>query len=400
LPRSARCRAGLLWLLAGAWPAASGALELGGVQIHGFVTQGLFHTSHNRQFGHSDQGVSPDFTEVGLNGSWSPLPRLRLSLQLLSRWAGAGHEGSPQVDFGLLDYAPIDSEDYRFGFRLGRVRIPYGLYNDTRDVAFTRPSILLPQSIYPERTRDYTLSADGGVLYGELRGGFGSVLAEFMTAVPRTDDRATELAILGRRFPGHLDAEPVFIGRLAYESPEGGLRLAVTAVDASTRYRPLRGESPELRRATDVFTPWVFSAQYQTERWTFTSEYSLRPIKKDGFGLPFDYSIHGEGYYFQAAYRFAPKWEAMVRYDALYNDRDDPYGYQLEKDTGGAVAGHSQFAQDWTVGLRYDITPSIMARAEYHAVTGSAWLPQQDNPDPEVIRKHWDMFAVLVSFRF
>jgi hypothetical protein len=344
--------------------------------------------------------VSPDFTELGLNGSWSPLPKLRLSLQVLSRRAGAGQEGVPQVDFGLLDYSPIDTEDYRFGFRLGRVRLPYGLYNDTRDVAFTRPSVLLPQSIYPERTRDYTLSADGGALYGELRGGFGSLLAEFVTAIPRSDDRTTELAILGRSFHGRLDADPVLMGRLSYESPEGHLRLALTAVDASTRYCPLPGESPALRRATDVFTPWVFSAQYQTENWTFTSEYSIRPVRKNGFGPLFDFDLMGEGYYFQAAYRFAPKWEAMFRYDALYYNRDDAYGDRLEAATGGVVPAHSQFAQDWTVGLRYDITPSIMTRAEYHAITGTAWLPQLDNLDAAATHKRWDMFAVIVSFRF
>jgi hypothetical protein len=45
--------------------------------------------------------------------------------------------------------------------RVGRIKTAYGLYNTTRDVPFTRPSIVLPQSIYFERTRNLTVSADG-----------------------------------------------------------------------------------------------------------------------------------------------------------------------------------------------------------------------------------------------
>jgi hypothetical protein len=377
--------------------ASARAFDFNGVQVHGFATQGLFWTSHNRMFGRSDNNVSPDFTELGLNGSWSPLPKLRISMQVLSRRAGKGQDGTPTIDFGLLDYSPWDTEDFRLGVRLGRVRLPYGIYNDTRDVAFTRPSILLPQSIYFERTRNLALSADGAMFYGEARGNIGTLTAEFGATLPRLNDRDTELAILGPTLKGHLESDVMFIGRLLYESQPAGLRLAFTGTEIPTFYHSPLGSGEPTINASATFSAWILSAQYQTENWTFTSEYALRSFKRNGFG-PTDGVAHGESYYFQAAYRFAPKWEFMGRYDALYNNRNDPYGYGYQENFG--APSFTQFAQDWTVGLRYDVTPSIMTRLEYHNVTGTGWLPIQDNPDRNAAVKHWDMVAFLVSFRF
>ena len=52
------------------------------------------------------------------------------------------------------------------------------------------------------------------------------------------------------------------------------------------------------------------------------------------------------------------------------------------------------------MGMRFDLTPSIMLRAEYHHVNGTAWLPLQDNPDLTRLRREWDLYALLVAFRF
>ncbi|MBA3493883.1 MAG: hypothetical protein H0T87_07170, partial [Gammaproteobacteria bacterium] len=119
-----------------------------GFQVHGFLSQGYILTTNNNFFGSSERGGSLDFTEIGVNASWTPLPRLQFAAQGLFRRAGAGHDSDFELDFGLMDYAVVSTADRQLGFRLGRIKNPLGLYNDTRDVAFTRPSILLPESIY------------------------------------------------------------------------------------------------------------------------------------------------------------------------------------------------------------------------------------------------------------
>ena len=113
----------------------------------------------------------------------------------------------------------------------------------------------------------------------------------------------------------------------------------------------------------------------------------------------FDLDIVGESYYIQGIYRIDPHWEMVVRYDVFYADVDDRDGSKTEAATG--IPSSFQFAKDWTVGVRYNITPSWMARAEYHNVYGGTlYLFPQDNPDPFALNKKWDIFALLLSYRF
>ncbi len=130
----------------------------GRVRVHGFLSQGIVFTSDNRLFGSSENG-SLDFREAGIHLSWRPGPDLQLAGRLLSRRAGASDDGDARVDYALIDWAAVSGTWGRAGGRLGCVKNPYGLYNKTRDVAFTRPSILLPQSIYFERTRNLAMAS-------------------------------------------------------------------------------------------------------------------------------------------------------------------------------------------------------------------------------------------------
>ncbi|MCH9639896.1 MAG: hypothetical protein K0U40_10435, partial [Betaproteobacteria bacterium] len=61
---------------------------------------------------------------------------------------------------------------------------------------------------------------------------------------------------------------------------------------------------------------------------------------------------------------------------------------------------HTRFAKDLTAGLRWNVTPSFMLRAEYHYVNGTAWLSTLDNPDPTDTSRYWHLFAVQASYRF
>jgi len=194
------------------WPGLCGpalALEIfEGFQMHGFLSQGYFLTSdHNNLFGESTHGGSLGFTEIGVNASWVPRPDVQLAIQGLSRRAGGAAEGEPELDFALLDYAAVETADRRLGVRVGRVRLPFGLYNDTRDVAFTRPSILLPQSIYFDRVRELAISGDGILFYGEERGSWGNFTLEFLGPYfQRIGSENSELSLFNSELPGDLES--------------------------------------------------------------------------------------------------------------------------------------------------------------------------------------------------
>src|SRR6266850_2792982 len=146
-------------------PAAAADLglpgELGQLQVHGFISQGFLYTTDNNYLANSSRG-SFEFTELGLNFTMQPLDRLTLGLQIFS------HDLGPIGDYrATLDWYSVDYhwQDW-LGIRAGRVKLPFGLYNDSSDVDSARTAILLPQSIYPAQNRDFLLAQTGVELYG------------------------------------------------------------------------------------------------------------------------------------------------------------------------------------------------------------------------------------------
>jgi len=380
-------------------PAQVRGIEMAdGMHAHGFFTQGYFLTSDNRIFGTSDSGGSFDFTEAGLNIYWMPVTDLRLAGQVLFRRAGAGHEHDLELDYGLLDYTFFSTADYSLGTRLGRFKNPYGFYNETRDVLFTKPTILLPQSIYFERTRELAMSADGGLLYGEYWGQGGHVSFEFAVGIPRGNNLDTELVFVGADYPSETHSELSFIGQLAYELEGGKYRMAISAASVDTRYDPKFFPPRDFPSLKTLFEPVIFSVQYNGDKLSLTSEYAIRSFEQTLLDKNFSRSITGESYYLQAQYRFKEDLEAIVRYDVLYNNRDDKSGQKYQAFTG--KPNYSQFAKDWTFGLRYYYNPSLLIAAEYHFVNGTAWLPVQDNPDPSSLEQRWHLFSLAASYRF
>lgn len=379
----------------------------GDLQIHGFASQAYIATSDNDVFGNSDQGGSFGLTESGLNASVRPLPRLQLSAQVLSRRAGKGNSGIPRLDYGFLDYRIYSHEVNQFGIRVGRLKNPFGFYNDTRDVPFTRPSIMLPQSIYFDRVRNISLSGDSVQLYGETAvSSLGTVSTQFGVFLPIVSDKDTELALIGALQPGHLQRDVSYIGRGIFETNDKRLRLGISGIWLNTSYDPNSKLNDPIGAGALQFSPVYFSAQYNAERWTLTSEYAIRHFKYNNSfnvkplnGLDF----FGESYYFQGEYRFTPKWVGILRYDALFTDRSDRDGSHWAAMSPATRSGleHSRFAKDITVGLRWNATPQFMLRAEYHHVNGTGWLSRLDNPASEgPLSQHWDLYAIQASYRF
>lgn len=118
------------------YPPHAAALDLGigDWQAHGFVSQGYTLTSDYNFFGHSRGDGSLDFTEIGVNFSGHLQPNLLLAAQGLYRSTGGSDQESFRLDFANLDYHLSIGERATAGVRLGRVKNPFGLYNEARDV--------------------------------------------------------------------------------------------------------------------------------------------------------------------------------------------------------------------------------------------------------------------------
>jgi hypothetical protein len=360
------------------------------MQVHGFLSQGFIHTSDNNFFGHSDDSLSTDFREVGINGSWSALPDLQLAMQVVWRDAGRTDEDDVRIDYGLANFNLLSTESSLLAIRAGRVPTPLGFYNETRDVAATRPSIFLPQSIYFDVNRNLALSADGGYLYGEQRTDIGDFSFNFGLVIPRTNDPDFMSLILNGD-SGRLEGDTSWVGRIAYNTPGDQVRLGVTYAHFLSDFH---SSEHSLNQGSFHFSPLILSAQYNAEKWSLTAEYALRRTRLDYFKIP-DIGFTGQSYYIQGTYRFTDKLEGLVRYDELVWDLNDQYGHRFPDKR---VPSYSRYARDWTFGLRYEILPSLLMSAEYHHINGTGWLSRLENEQGET--QHWDMYAFMLSYNF
>jgi hypothetical protein len=368
-------------------------------QIHGFAALNPLLTTANNFFGNTEDNVSLEFWEVGINGSWRPTSDLLLSAQVTSRRAGNEDDGAPRLDYGLVSYTFVNDSRLQAGIRVGRILNPLGLYNETRDVAFTRNSILLPQSIYFDRTRDLALSSDGGQLFGRLISDFGDFFLQANFGDPRTDDDGrAERSLLGMDGPGGLDGRPSALVRLLYERDGGRWVAALSGGTVGVRY-DAKGPADPFGDGEATFKPIIFSLQHNAEKYSLTTEFGPRIFESEGFGRP-DNTTTGESFYAEGLYRFTPKWEGFLRYDVLITDRDDRNGRRFAANDPLRRPDFSRFAKDWTAGLNWRVNKSLLLRAEYHYVNGTAWLPIADNRNRRDLERYWSIFAFQAAIRF
>jgi len=143
----------------------------GRIQLHGFLSQGYLDSKDNNFLGETENG-SFDFREIGLNINAQLTDKFRLGGQAFYSQLPFNSSGKIKADWLLAEYHFADP----LGARLGKVKMPMGLYNMERDSDFLRPLIFLPQSIYDETRRDSWQAYWGGELYGNLLlGGWGDM---------------------------------------------------------------------------------------------------------------------------------------------------------------------------------------------------------------------------------
>ncbi|MDD1626634.1 MAG: hypothetical protein LUQ26_04040 [Methylococcaceae bacterium] len=379
------------------------ALDLGfeDWQLHGFVSQGYILSSNYNFFGHSQSGGSFDFTEIGTNIRGHITPELLVAAQGLYRSTGGSDQENFRLDFANLDYHSDIDKQTTIGVRLGRVKNPFGLYNETRDVVWTRPGVFVPQSVYFDALalRQPMISSDGGLFYGRYSVGDHALTAEMVISEPLDSaGGATEFLTGIPKVKGTMGGRPMFLGRAGYEWQEGRFKVLFSVVDLD---RDFKSATPNVKSGNvKAFYP-LASVQLNLEKWSFTSEYGRVTTKRSGFtpdGQVFENT--SESFYVQAQYRFMSDLSGLLRYDnfvANVNDRD---GKNLAALTG--LPKHSFYTRDLAVGVRWEFAQDWLLTSEYHSIWGTALLSGIDNPNlsQKTEPEHWDMFGVMMSFRF
>lgn len=374
------------------------ALANDAFHVHGFATQAAIYTSDNSFGGASDDSVSTDYNEAGLNVSFEFFQRLRLSAQVVTRNAGDYDTGELRTDYAQIDFAAISSTSNKAGIRIGRVKNAYGLFNDTRDVAHTRPSIYLPPVIYWEQLRDIMLYRDGGAFYWDHSGDYGTLSIDAGIGEPKITTRmATEALFLPVE---HIDADDprVAVGRVLWEDAGGNLRLALSTLHAKSGIDVSVGSLFDFE-ADFSARLYLASLQYSTEQWQLTSElaffeYDVSLVNPALSSL--SRKTYGDALYVQYAWFFTPAWQVYARYDVGYFDRHDRDGDSFEP----SMPADAAYSRDAGVGARWDIDDKWMVSVEAHYIEGMLSLSIVDNPNLREGNPYWTLVSAELAFRF
>ena len=133
------------------------------LQVHGYATQGYVYSTNNNWDTTNSTDGSAAWSEAVVNLSVQPQPKLRIGIQ--ARYYLLGTYGDKIV----LDWAQADFKvNEKIGFRVGKVKTPSGLLNETQDIDPAHLWVLLPQSVYPLASRSAQLDHYGGVVYGAI----------------------------------------------------------------------------------------------------------------------------------------------------------------------------------------------------------------------------------------
>ncbi len=373
------------------------------LQIHGFVSQGYIKTTRNNYLGPSarKQG-SFDFTEVGINFTQPISDKLRIGLQLFAHDLGPLGNYAPQLDWYYLDYRFFDW----LGLRVGKTKLPWGLYNEANDVDAGRVPILLPQSIYPVANRESLFAQTGAELYGDVPVGAAGKLEYRLyggTIYVNTADASEALKGFEVPYEGG--------GRVMWRPPLDGLQLgsSVQAVRFDFDYAPTADQQMQYE-SSNLLPPdyngvisarldaklWVASVEYQRERLWLAAGYGRTWVRyRTGLVMP-RIDIVNQGGYAMASYQVATWFTPGLYYSAFFPDIHDT------AQPGVPLRGRASYQHDVAATLRYDLTANWLVKLEGHYMHGTAGLSSALNGNQPLGRlaKDWGVLLVKTTGYF
>ena len=357
-------------------------------QTNGFIAQGYLKSSDNNYFGRTDEGTY-EFNEIGVTITKDVSEKFRLGVQFAARDFGEYGNQEIKVDWGYGDYMIRDW----LGVRGGKLKIPFGLYNETRDIDALRTCIILPIGVYNEVYRDVVVGIDGVGIYGLLdTKSLGSINYLLINGTENIDRDGPLFVMLDSVIPldvTGLIIDDIISGSIQWITPLNGLRWGITftLVDTGVKTAAL----PEMDATSDHY---VFSVEYAWRELIFAYEYYLGDIEiSTVLGKQ---KTDMDGFYGSVSYRVNDWFQIGAYYTEFYPNVDDRSG--RDQLTQGMISDRSEaWQKDFALTTKFDLNMSWCLKFEGHFMNGLAFGGGVENDN---IEEDWFLFASKLAFIF
>ncbi len=346
------------------------------LSINGYLTQAYGVSQRHLMMGLTDEGTT-DYRRAAMLARYDVSPRDHFVVQLAHRRLG----DSPTMQFEEPLKVDLAFYGHRFSngttARVGKVSLPWGIYNEVRYAGTLTPFYRAPYVVYRDGTYA-SETVDGASLSHVLRAGepwelsldlFGGALEqlEFGPTFPANSAPVYKGAV--------LEGRNVLGGQAWVATPVTGLRVGVggrrqTDTDGIFE-RPAGGANT---------TTWTGSVDGQFDGWMVRAEH--QQIRTFGFATT--------AHYAQGGVRVNPWLSVNVQTER----RDEDLRY-----VPGGPWVSVQAARDNALGFNFNLAPNTVLKLEGHAAKGFGAMFEQivDDRAPALTSRYF-ISSVSVSF--
>ncbi|MBT8339306.1 MAG: hypothetical protein HKP58_18965 [Desulfatitalea sp.] len=364
------------------WACPVAADNMGDVNINGFISQGFLYSDTYNYLASDTKSGSFEYNEAGICFSKQLNDKLHLGLQLFSRDLGDASNNKITLDWAYADYRYKDW----LGLRAGRIKLPFGLYNESRDMDMLRTSIVLPQGIYTDLLRDLIIAVNGAGVYGNVDLSVaGNLEYQLLAGAMNVDldsgiGKYMEVFLnpMGASIAGTVVNNKIYAGALRWEPPIVGLLFGYSFSKVGNLEIPISLGSSIGSMASSPMSQ-IFSVEYTWNNLVLTAEYFFSDSGDTSVQFPFfqfTRTVKQESYYVSAAYRFVDWFTLGAYYSEFYPDSDDKDGDNVSQEQ----YYHDAWEKDLALTFRFDINDNWIFKIEGHAVDGTALVFRADNP--------------------
>ena len=366
------------------------------LNVHGFVAQGLIQADGSN-FVNFDGDVSAELTELGISASYKISPTLRLSGQAVYLNGGNRFANGGRIDHLFIDWQIYNSLDWQINVIAGKIKSYHRLHSATRDVPHTRPTIILPQSLYIDVFRDISIGSDGLLLKTHFTNSFGDWDVNWNYGQASISGKQTKLFV-SPLATGNLELKQEHQGSFYWRPPFSNAQFGGSFVNAKFGY--YQGQDDAFFDGTTQTKAYYLNYRYNSEFWTFTTELTrLRTITRNFIFETLDSDITQEGMYVEGQYFLTPNLTAVARLDLFDRNRLDRNGKGFEQAFG--IPSYFGYMDMATLGISWDFAENWRLQGEVHRVKGTGRLAPILVPDVvNNANKYWDIWAVQVMYWF
>lgn len=304
-----------------------------GLSVHGFLTQAYAATDGNQIFGIPDDGTT-DYRKAALQFRYTLLDKNDFVIQFSHERQGESKFINPDLDL------QVDWVFYQRRFtdktwvRVGKVQIPFGIFNEVRDVGTLLPFYRLPFSIYGENA--FSSETVDGIVGFHRFSGSSKWSAELNMFYGGSDYFETDHVILAK-----ARGENGIGYQLWINTPVDGLRFGLHQNRQTIRGGLLRPPG----KNSENFHKTLVSAEGAFQHFTVRTEY-MRNSFENG---------REDAYYIEGEVNITGKLTVMAQRDHTHVVTTGFFG-ELSFD----------YDKEYVVGAKYAFLPNLILKGEMH----------------------------------